>query len=113
MQNGKVVSVLYGKEGTKVSSSTGVVTLGIINQEQATAAYRILLKINENQADFIYRGESVSQLGPVVLLPGEKWESEVEFAPYSLGDKEKVEFLLLKDNSQESYRDLHFWIDVK
>lgn len=113
LQNDKVVSVLYGRAGIEVPSSTGKITLGIVNQEQVTVTYSILLNIDEEKIDLIYQGRPVSELGSIILSPGEKWESEVEFAPSSPREKEKVEFLLYKDSSQEPYRDLHFWIDVK
>ncbi len=80
------------------------VVLGIIDQEQEAAQYRVVVTIEE---------ETVGEVGPIVLNHGEKWEQEIAFAPRRVGQEQKVEFLLYKGAATEVYRTLDLWIDVK
>ena len=49
----------------------------------------------------------------MTLEHDEKWEEIVAFTPDRAGDRQKVEFLLYKQEQSEAYRGLHFWIDVQ
>jgi len=87
-----------------VVGEEGKVILGIINQEYQGTTYFVEVKIE---------GDKVQEAGPISLAPGEKWEGEVAFAPKRVGENQKVEFLLLKSEKSEPYRDLHLWVDVR
>ncbi len=93
----------YPKELTVGES--GKVIVGIVNHEQKTTRYRIEVRIN---------GTKKNEVGPVVLDNEGKWENTLSFIPDTVGDNEKVEFFLYKDNDTEPPAEqLHLWIDVK
>jgi len=85
-------------------SDTGNVTLGIANREQQDVSYKIETKID---------GVPVSTIGPIVLKNDEKYETIATFKPQEVGNHQKVEFLLFKNESLDPYMELHIWVDVK
>ena len=109
MEANQVVSVWYGDAATAVSDNTGRVTLGIVNQEQQQTSYSVSIQIDGQPVIIAYNGQNVSRLNAILLEQGEKWEGEIGFAPIHTGENQKVEFLLYKDNSAESYKSLHLW----
>ena len=82
----------------------GSVTVGIINQERQTANYWLEIRIDS---------VSNNEVGPLELEHNQKWEEIVSFTPDSVGDGQKVEFLLYKDGESEPYHNLHLWVNVK
>jgi len=82
----------------------GIVIVGIINQEHKTVNYWLEIRI-----------ESISnnEVGPLELEHNEKWEEIVSFTPDSVGDSQKVEFILYKDEESEPYQNLHLWVNVQ
>ena len=108
----RVVSVWYGDDATAVSGTTGRVILGIVNQEQQQTTYSVSIQIDGQPVNIAYNGQNVSRLNATSLEQGEKWESEIGFAPTHTGENQKVEFLLYKDGSTEAYNSLHLWINV-
>lgn len=80
----------------------GQVIICIINQERETAIYNV---------EIVLDGEKMNEIGPINLDQEEIWEQGITFTPTRVGDDQKVEFLLYKDN-QQLYRTLHIWIDV-
>jgi len=113
MQNGKVTGVIYSDQGQTRAEALGKVTLGIVNQEQQAASYSVMLRIDGQAADINYSGQNVPQIGPLNLKPGEKWEQAVGFAPVHTGDNQKVEFILLKDNTSSPTRNLILWTSAR
>lgn len=87
----------------KIGQETTVV-LGIVNHEYENTSYGIEITID---------GLREKEIGPIVLANNEKWENEVSFTPTSVGENQKVEFLLYKTGQAEPYLKLHLWIDVK
>lgn len=83
---------------------TGKVTLGIVNHERQVVSYRVETTID---------GVTVGTIGPVVLENEEKYETIADFKPQKIGDHQKVEFLLFRDESSEPYLQVQIWIDVK
>jgi uncharacterized membrane protein len=83
---------------------TGNVTLGIANRDQQDVSYKIEIKID---------GVPVSTIGPIVLKNDEKYETIATFKPQEVGNHQKVEFLLFKNESLDPYMELHIWVDVK
>jgi len=79
----------------------GKVILGIVNQEYKTMRYHLEVKI---RGDTLYEGSTI------ILGHGEEWEQEVSFSPDKVGKRQKVEFVLSKE--EIPYRWLHLWIDV-
>ncbi len=82
------------------------VIVGIINRERETATYRVEVAID---------GVKSNEAGPVTLENGMKWEEELSFMPEVAGDKQKVEFLLYKNNyeSEPHLKPLYLWINVR
>lgn len=77
------------------------VTVGIINQEHEDASYQVEVTVD---------GIRNRQTSPLLLHYEDKWEQEVSFTPPEVGDNQKVEFILYKDD--KPYRTLFLWIDV-
>lgn len=92
-----------GYPGLLIPGRAANVTLGLINQEHTSMVYRIEVRIGD---------EPVAAIGPVELLPEQRWQREVEFRPTRPGTHQRVDFLLYRDRSNEPYRSLHLWIDV-
>ncbi|MFC2002737.1 DUF1616 domain-containing protein [Chloroflexota bacterium] len=90
-------------EEFKVGKEDSVI-MGIINREQETIRYRVEVRIED---------VNNNQVGSIELAPGEKWEEMVSFIPDRAGDSQRVVFLLYKDGQNESYLELHLWINVK
>ena len=61
----------------------GTVMLGFINREYETVNYRVEVRIN---------GVNNSDIGPIILEHGEKWERKVSFVPQMAGENQQVEF---------------------
>jgi uncharacterized membrane protein len=106
------VSTRYGQGANAVPEDYGRVTLGIVNQEQQSAAYAVELRIDNQTADLQYQGQSLARLEGIRLDQGQKWENQIGFAPQHPGPNQKVEFLLYKDNAPAVYNTLHLWVDV-
>ena len=82
----------------------GRVIVGIANHEGERVSYRIQVRID---------GVKDSRIVAVVLDNKQEWEGRVSFTPNKVGDKQKVEFLLYKNEDTEpSLEPLHLWIDV-
>jgi uncharacterized membrane protein len=83
----------------------GKVILGIVNHEhEGNLVYRVEITIDSKVNDTI---------GPLTLPDGEKWQSEVGFTPYKVGDNQKAEFVLYKLGEDKPYRSLYLRVDVK
>ncbi|MCP4614606.1 MAG: DUF1616 domain-containing protein [Planctomycetes bacterium] len=70
-----------------VGGEEGKVRLGIINQEHDLVSY---------QTKIIIAGTLNSEIGPIDLAHGEKWEGEAGFIPRQARENQKVEFELHK-----------------
>lgn len=81
----------------------GRVILGVVNREHEATEYRVEIAID---------GETVQEIGAIILDHEEKWEQEASFAPTRAGPDQKVEFLLYRGTDTEVYQDLHLWVDV-
>jgi len=113
VEDGQVISVKYGSNGNNtIEEQYGRVTLGIVNREQQTATYSIEILINGNPVDILYEGLFIEGINSITLEHDEKWEQEIGFAPLSVGQDQKVEFLLYKNNLLYFEDPLHIWIDV-
>jgi len=80
--------------------------IGITNHEHQTMDYRVVIKIE---------GATVNQLNIGSLDNDQKREQVINFMPRMLGEKQKVEFYLYKNNeSQPYFKDpLRLYIDVR
>ena len=81
----------------------GRVVVGIVNREQAVLSYRLEIRAN---------GVSTGGIEWVQLEPDQKWEEEAAFALDRIGDRQKVEFLLYRQDQDEVYESLYLWVDV-
>lgn len=83
---------------------TVAVTLGIVNHEQRDTIYNIEIRID---------GITAMTIKSPLLSNDEKYETIATFEPQKVGDNQKVEFLLFKNEETEPYTQLHIWVDVK
>lgn len=93
----------YTKE--MVVGEVGSIVIGIINREHETASYRVEVTID---------GRENTDMGPVILADGEKWEEQKNYIPDRAGSNQKLEFYLYKNGSPEPYlKPLRIWLNVK
>jgi uncharacterized membrane protein len=84
---------------------SGNVIVGIINHENKETSYWIKILI---------AGQESNEMGPILLVDGEKWEVEMTFTPTVASDNQKVEFLLFEgDDIVTPANSLHLWVNVK
>ncbi len=87
-----------------VAAETSVI-VGIANQELKEVSYRLEIRIN---------GQKNSEVGPLVLAPGEKWEEKVRFIPMEHGENQKLEFFLFRGSeTQPRTPPVYLWINVR
>lgn len=79
------------------------VIIGIMNREHETVSYVVEVTID---------GVKNNEAGPVTLEYGEKWERIVNFTLNKVGNNQKVEFLLYRQDQNEVYQTLHLWVNV-
>ena len=80
------------------------VVVGIINREQVTLSYRLEIRTG---------GVITGGIEQVKLEPDQKWEEEVGFTPGRIGNRQKVEFLLYRQEQDEVYESLYLWVNVE
>ncbi len=107
----EVSAVIYG-DNEPVNTSTGLVSLAIVNNESGDISYIIRATIDGSPLDIYYGGIREESIGPVTLSPGEKWQQDIGLAPSSPGDNQKIELFLFKNGSPTPDYTLHFWVDV-
>ena len=79
------------------------VIVGIVNHEYATVNYTMQMAIQN----------STLSRRIVRLDHNQTWESQVNYSLERVGDNQKLEFLLYKENNFTApYRDLHLWVNV-
>ena len=110
--NSEVVSVKYGEGTSFISEAWGRVILGIVNHEQQNTTYTIKIQIDGSQASIPFQNKIVTNIGPLILEPGEKWEEKIGIVPEHIGQNQEVELLLYKNNDTSVYLDLHLWVNV-
>jgi len=109
-----VVLVKYNGNETPVAySGGGRVILGIINHEYEKTTYLIRVMIDEEPVSIYFDKEELDKIGPIELTHDGKWEYEIGFAPQHVGDNQKVEFVLYRDEVLYFDNPPHLWIDVK
>ena len=83
----------------------GRVIVGIVNHEGREVSYRVRV---------VTDGKGSAEVGPVVLVDEQKWEGELSFMLEVVGENQRVQFLLYKDDEIEPCLEpLHLWVDVK
>lgn len=88
-----------------IASEEQRVVVTVVNREGRTLDYRIEMNIN---------GIPKGTEGPLTLEDGQKYETEMGFAPQATGDIQEVEFALYLDGESEPYlTPLRLWFDVK
>jgi uncharacterized membrane protein len=102
---------ILGPEGTATdyplelaSGEQGKVILGIINREEQKMTYFVEVRIE---------GDKVQEVGPIGLAPEEKWEQEVTFTPLKVGEDQRIDFLLFKDEDSQPYHQLQLPLKVR
>ncbi len=85
-----------------VHGQSGTGFLDIVNEENATATYKIEILID---------GQQVNEIDSIVLSQGEKWSNRSLLLPSQTGDNREVQFELFVNDSP-SFQELHLWIDV-
>jgi len=114
MDRDRVVLVRYdGGKTQEVAGDIGKVILGIVNREHENATYLIRVMIDGEPVQVYFDKHELDKIGPIELAHEEKWEHEIGFAPWHIGDNQKVEFVLYKDEVLYFEDPPHLWIDVK
>ena len=80
------------------------VLLGIVNREKQPATYGFEVLVDNTT---IYSKEGIN------LQNDEKWEGEVPVKPPAIGENQKVEFYLYKNNVPEPYLKLHLFVNIR
>ena len=80
------------------------VILGVVNRENVTKEYFIKVKIDDTD---------IHEIGPFTLIDEDKWEEKVYCSPFTIGNNQKIEYILYMDQQSEPYLTLHLWLDVK
>ena len=114
MDGDEVVLVRYdGGETQEVASERGKIILGIVNREYEDATYLIRVSIDGETVRINFGKDELDKIGPIELAHEEKWEHEIGFAPQHVGNNQKVEFVLYKNEALYFEYPPHLWIDVK
>jgi uncharacterized membrane protein len=81
------------------------VLVDVINREKRTLEYRI---------EIITDQQKQSEVGPITLADGQKYESQIGFTLAERGKNQLVEFVLYTDNQSEPYLEpLRLWVNVR
>jgi len=80
------------------------VIIGVVNHEYQPARYRVEITIN---------GVRSKEVDVGTLAHQQKWKKEISFVAQPLGEKQKVEFWLYKDNEVEPYLQDQLIFDVR
>lgn len=102
---------LLGQQGETTNYPTelkvgdmGTIFVGITNHEGSEVSYRLEVVINGNKS---------YELGPMVLADEENLDTKVIFIPDVIGENQKVEFFLYKNDEVElALGSLYIWVDV-
>jgi uncharacterized membrane protein len=80
--------------------------IGVVNHEYQPASYDVEITIN---------GVRSKEINVGTLAHQQKWEQEISFVAQPVGDRQKVEFWLYRDNQVEPYLQdpLRLYIDVR
>ena len=80
------------------------VIVRIVNREHEAVSYRLEVRVD---------GASSNEVVPLVLEYEEVWEETISFTPYTIGNNQKVELLLYKNEESEPYlKPLYLKINV-
>ena len=89
---------------TVTAGNSGAVIVGIVNRENKEVQYRLLVKTGD---------VVINKIETISLANKQKWENSVSFILTKVGDNQKVEFLLYKDEGADPYLSLNLRINVK
>ena len=89
--------------GTIIAGQSAKVILGVINHENEATPYRIEITLG---------GKNVQRIEPFTLNAEQKQEQEITITPAETGERQKLVFLLYKDDSPDEFETLQLWIDV-
>ncbi len=93
------------------SGDTESVILVVINHENRTVDYRIEVQIDNDPDDGI-DPITLDTIDNINLENEEKYEIPASFTPQSIGEGQKVYFILFKDGETQSYLELNLTINV-
>ncbi|AKG53566.1 hypothetical protein DGWBC_0903 [Dehalogenimonas sp. WBC-2] len=79
------------------------VTVGIVNREQETTSYTVVVTIN---------GQPATVLDSVIMVHDQRVETPVTFTLTTSGQDQKIEFALYKTDSEEPYLLLQLLLNV-
>lgn len=88
---------------TVVSEPIRLIT-GVANLEREPAVYWIIIKLGDR---------TIGGIEPFSLKSGETWRGQLSFAIPEVGDNQRVDILLGRENHEFPYRSLRIWLDVK
>lgn len=94
----------YGYPTNLTLGESGTVIIGVFNREYEDVFYKVVVSL-EN--------ETIGAMGNIILGHEKGWEGNFTFMPEKVGERMRLEFLLYRDDSDETYRSLHLWITVR
>jgi len=86
------------------AGKAAAVLVGIVNREHHLVSYNIVVETDN---------VTIGHMESIKLEDGQKWEQNVSFVPLRIGDNQKVDFLLYKNEDIMHYLSLNLWVDVK
>ena len=78
--------------------------LGVVNHEKETLTYTIRAFLGDTQA---------GSLGPLALDDGQTWDGKIIVTPVAVAESQKLEFRLFRELTEEVYRSVHLFVDVR
>lgn len=87
-----------------------VLTVGIMNGEPDERNYWIEVWVSK--APTFNRLTLLTSVGPTTLRPHQRFEQPVSFRMPSIGDDQRVEYLLFRAGDQQPFRRLELWLNV-
>jgi len=113
IEHGQITGVSYDAGKTIISSSSAVISVGIVNNENQAESYTMVVHLNDQRMQIEYKGQIINQIDDLVLQQGEKWEEPISFSPSLAGDNQKLEFLLYKNGDSIPEKNLFLMVTVK
>jgi uncharacterized membrane protein len=83
---------------------SGTVTLGVVNNENENATYRIVITLDNR---------TIGAFNNIALSNGATWQQNYTFTPAKTGDNMNLGFELYRGGLDTPYRSLQLWITVR
>jgi uncharacterized membrane protein len=82
------------------------VTVGIVNHEQQSTSYELVVRLNDANKSTVLYGQNIS------IADNQTWQKVLNLKPDRIGSNMKMEFLLYRDNEAVPYRETSLPVTV-